>query len=102
MKQSTIYAVSESMHDLKVTFGTIAQLVLEDAPKAELEKVIRFCIEVGLPVTFKKLGIEEPTDAQLMAAATAACADSDTLHNMPFTVTPQSVCTAMKAADRYG
>jgi len=37
-----------------------------------------------------------------MAVAEAACAESDTLHNMPFEVTPKSVCAALKAADAYG
>ena len=37
-----------------------------------------------------------------MAVATAACAETDTLHNMPFEVTPEKVCAAIKAADAYG
>jgi len=42
------------------------------------------------------------TDEKLMAVATAACAENDTLHNMPFEVTPETVCAAIKAADAYG
>ena len=38
----------------------------------------------------------------LMEVAKAACAEGDTLHNMPFTVTPESVFAAIKAADAYG
>lgn len=38
----------------------------------------------------------------LMEVAKAACAEGDTLHNMPFTVTPESVFVAIKAADAYG
>ena len=53
-------------------------------------------------LTLKELGITEVTDEKLMAVATAACAENDTLHNMPFEVTPESVCAAMKAADAYG
>ena len=37
-----------------------------------------------------------------MAVATAAYAESDTLHNIPFEVTPEKVCVALKAADAYG
>ena len=68
----------------------------------ELERIISFCIELGLPVTFKELGITEVTEEKLMAVATAACAEGDTLHNMPFEVTPEKVCAALKAADAYG
>ena len=37
-----------------------------------------------------------------MEVVKAACAEGDTLHNMPFTVTPESVFAAIKAADAYG
>ena len=89
-------------HGQNVAFGTITQLVLEDIPAEELEDIIDWCIELGLPVTLKELGITEVTDEKLMAVATAACAENDTLHNMPFEVTPETVCAAIKAADAYG
>jgi glycerol dehydrogenase len=89
-------------HGEKVAFGTITQLVFENVPLDELEEVIDFCIEVGLPVTFKELGIEAVSDDKLFAVAEAACAESDTLHNMPFEVTPAKVVAALKAADAYG
>lgn len=44
------------LHDLyhgnKVAFCTLVQLVMEDAPQAELEEVLDFCCDVGLPVCF--------------------------------------------------
>jgi len=89
-------------HGEKVAFGTIAQLVLENIPAEELEDIIGFCVEVGLPVTLKGLGIAEVTDEKIMAVAEAACAPSDTLHNMPFEVTPETVAAAIKAADAMG
>jgi len=89
-------------HGEKVAFGTLTQLVLENVDAAELERIIEWCIELGLPVTFKELGITEVTNEKLMAVAEAACAESDTLHNMPFEVTPEKVCAALKAADAYG
>lgn len=89
-------------HGEKVAFGTITQLVLENASEEELEDIIGWCMELGLPVTLKELGIKEVTEEKLMAVATAACAETDTLHNMPFEVTPETVCAAIKAADAYG
>ena len=89
-------------HGEKVAFGTITQLVLENIPAEELEEIIDWCIELGLPVTPKELGIQDAAEEKLMAAAEAACAETDTLHNMPFEVTPEKVCAAMKAADAYG
>lgn len=89
-------------HGEKVAFGTITQLVLENVSQDELEDVIDFCVEVGLPVTLKELGVQEVTKEKIMEVAKTACAENDTLHNMPFEVTPESVYAAIMAADSYG
>lgn len=100
------FTVLEECHSMyhgeKVAFGTITQLVLENVSVDDLEEIIDFCIEVGLPVTLKELGIKDATDEKIMAVATAACAETDTLHNMPFEVTPKKVAAAIRAADGYG
>lgn len=89
-------------HGEKVAFGTLVQLVLENAPMEELAEVLDFCRAVGLPTTLAQLNIADATDEQLMEVAALACADGDTLHNMPFPVTPESVCAAILAADQLG
>ena len=89
-------------HGEKVAFGTLTQLVLENVPLEELEDIILWCIEVGLPVTLSELGAANVTDEQLMKVAKTACSENDTLHNMPFEVTPETVFAAIKAADAYG
>lgn len=89
-------------HGEKVAFGTIAQLVLENVSEEDLEEIILFCIDVGLPVTFEELGIKDVTDEELRKVAEAACAENDTIHNLPFEVTVDGVVSALKAADAYG
>lgn len=89
-------------HGEKVAFGTLTQLVLENVPAEELEEIIGFCVDVALPVTLAELGIKEVTEEKIMKVAKAACAENDTLHNMPFEVTPKSVYDAILAADAYG
>lgn len=89
-------------HGEKVAFGTLVQQVLENAPLEELEEVLEFCTEVGLPTTLADLGVENPTQEQLMEVAKLACADADTLHNMPFPVDAESVYAAILAADELG
>ncbi|MBQ8693542.1 MAG: glycerol dehydrogenase [Synergistaceae bacterium] len=89
-------------HGEKVAFGTITQLVLENIPCDELCEILDFCVTVGLPVTLKQLGINDPTPEKIFEVAKAACAENDTLHNMPFEVTPELVCNAIFAADGYG
>ena len=87
-------------HGEKVAFGTLTQLVLENAE--ELYEVLDFCVEVGLPVTFAQLGVEDASYERVLEVARLACAPTDTLGNMPFEVTPEKVAAAMLAADAYG
>lgn len=90
-------------HGEKVAFGTLTQLVLENADEDLLDEVISFCMEVGLPTTFADLGIENVSKDKLMEAATkAADPEGDTLGNEPFEVTPEKVYDAMVAADALG
>ncbi len=84
----------------KVAFGTLTQLVLENAD--ELYEVLDFCVEVGLPVTFAQLGVKDASYERVLEVARLACAPTDTLGNMPFEVTPEKVAAAMLAADAYG
>lgn len=90
------------LHGEKVAFGTISQMVLENRPMKELEEIIGFCKSLGLPVTFKDLGIDQAGDEKLYEAALASCAANDTMGNMPFLVKPEDVLAAMKAADMLG
>nr|MCR5388935.1 iron-containing alcohol dehydrogenase [Lachnospiraceae bacterium] len=89
-------------HGEKVAFGTIAQLVLENESFETIEKIIRFCISVGLPVTLKELGIKDVTEEKLKTIAKAACDEKESIHNMPFKVTEEAIISAIKAADNYG
>lgn len=88
------------LHGEKVAFGTLTQLVLENRSMEEISKVMNFCRDCGLPVSFKDLGIEQVGDDALMRAAETSCADNDTMVNMPFQVTPADVVAAMKTVDR--
>lgn len=89
-------------HGEKVAFGTLTQLVLENADEDLLDEVISFCMEVGLPTTFEDLGIDKVSEEKLMEAATAAAAPTDTLGNEPIEITPEKVYAAMVGADALG
>lgn len=89
-------------HGEKVAFGTIVQLVLEDTPREELETVIHFCLELGLPVTLKEIGISNPTNEMLMKVAEATCAEGESIYNMPLEVTVDKVFAAIVGADALG
>ncbi len=89
-------------HGEKVAFGTLTQLVLENAPIEDIEEVIEFCSSVGLPTTLADLGIKEIKEEEIMKVATLACAEGDTMANMPFDVTPNDVYAAILAANELG
>ncbi|MDR1939836.1 MAG: glycerol dehydrogenase [Clostridiales bacterium] len=89
-------------HGEKVAFGTIAQLVLENAPSEEIEEVIDFCKLVGLPTCLRDFGIKELSREKLMEVANKACIPEESVHNMPFKVSAEDVAAAILAADKLG
>ena len=91
----------KKFHGEKVAFGTICQLVLENAPEEEINEVIDFCLSVGLPICLKDLGVEDIGD-RLMIVAEKACIAEESIHNMPFKVTPADVAAAIITADKLG
>lgn len=99
----TVIEETHSMyHGEKVAFGTLVQLVLENAESEEIDTVVDFCNSVGLPVTLEQLGVKEVKAEQIMEVARLAAAEGDTLGNMPFEVTPEDVYAAIMAADAIG
>lgn len=89
-------------HGEKVAFGTISQLVLENAPTEELNQVLDFCLEVGLPVCLSDIGVDNITEAELMEVAKKACIKEESVHSMPFPITVEAVAAAIITADKIG
>lgn len=92
----------QALHGEKVAFGTIVQLVLENEDLDEIHKIIGFCKSVGLPTTLKELGLDTIDRDKLLRVAEASCAANETIHHMPFAVTPEDVLSAILVADRLG
>lgn len=90
------------LHGEKVAFGTLTQLVLENAPMEEINEVINFCKSIGLPTNLTDMGVTEIDRDKLMSVAEASCAEGETIHNMPFPVTAQSVLSAILTAHQLG
>ncbi|SOC88976.1 glycerol 2-dehydrogenase (NAD+) [Curtobacterium sp. 314Chir4.1] len=86
-------------HGQKVNVGTIAQLVLEGAPAEEIEDFVVFTTKVGLPNTLTEIGLTVDDRDVLLAVAEAATAEGETIHNMPFPVTPELVVDALVAIE---
>ncbi|MDR9854239.1 glycerol dehydrogenase [Paenibacillus sp. VCA1] len=89
-------------HGEKVAFSTIAQLVLENASKAEINEVLEFCASVGLPVCLEDIGVESMTPEELRLVAETACIPEESIHAMPFPITEEAVASAILVADQIG
>jgi glycerol dehydrogenase len=89
-------------HGEKVAFGTMAQLILENAPLSELRQVLDFCLSVGLPVCLTDIGVDSVADEELLQVAEKACIPEESVHAMPFPITVESVAAAIKTADAMG
>ncbi|WP_334071483.1 MULTISPECIES: glycerol dehydrogenase [Paenibacillus] len=89
-------------HGEKVAFGTLAQLVLENAPNEELHQVLDFCLDVGLPVCLEDIGVDSIGEDELQKVAEKACIPEESIHSMPFPVKAEEVAAAIATADRIG
>ncbi|WED26324.1 glycerol dehydrogenase [Vibrio sp. DW001] len=89
-------------HGEKVAFGTLVQLVLENAPLEEINTVLNFCRSVGLPTNLFEMGVKELNQDKLREVAEGATAEGETIHNMPFPVTADAVYSAILTAHQLG
>ena len=80
-----------------MAYGTLVQMVLEKRPMGEVERVMRWCRELGLPIMLEDLGRLDMS--YLEKAAEKACDPNDSMVNMPFPVTPNMVTQAMREVD---
>ncbi|BCV18601.1 glycerol dehydrogenase [Leptogranulimonas caecicola] len=87
-------------HGNIVAFGTLVQLVLEDAPDEELAEVMEFMDAVDLPLTLEAINITDPSHVAI--AAQKACVPGESIHNFAGDVTPEQLTAAMFQADALG
>lgn len=96
---SAVPDLHRAQHGEKVVFGLLTQLVLENAPRAELDEVIRIIKVAGLPLTLQDMGLKNFVEAEWRKVAEIACAEGDTMGNMPMELTADDVYEAMVAAN---
>ncbi|MDP3444922.1 MAG: glycerol dehydrogenase, partial [Ignavibacteria bacterium] len=79
-----------------------AGLHLTDADAAEMDEVYSFCVQIGLPTTFKEIGLANVDRDRLMKAAIKACDPKEGIHHESCPITPEKVLNAMIAANEKG
>lgn len=87
-------------HGNLVAFGTVVQLLLENAPKKELKEVMDFMYSVGLPLTLKEVGVVDKS--RVIIACKKACAEGETIHNMVCEMTAENLMAVVLEADAIG
>ena len=91
-----------ALHGELVAFGTIAQLVMENYSKEEIDRVIDFCNTVGLPVTLRQLGVSDISNKHLIKAANVSCMEGLTTHHSYFEINPEMILGAIIGANALG
>ncbi len=89
-------------HGEKVTIGLLAMLFLTERSPAIIDEVFTFCESVGLPTTLEQIGITNFERDYLLPVAKRACASEETIHNLPFDVTPEMVLDNLLIANQEG
>eukprot|EP01083_Nonionella_stella_P037785 102990_1 len=89
-------------HGEKVAFGLLTQLICEGRPQKEIQIILKFCSDVGLPITLEAVGVDATDGKAVVEIAERATVPGETSHNGPMKVTAEIVAHAIRAADRCG
>ncbi|MGH2102211.1 glycerol dehydrogenase, partial [Aerococcus urinaeequi] len=88
-------------HGEKVAYGTLTQLFMENRPTEEIDAYIDLYQALNLPTTLKELHLDPEDRDALIRVGKQATIEGETIHNMPYTVTPEDVADALIAVDAY-
>jgi glycerol dehydrogenase len=99
---SELGARATMYHGEYVAFGVLVMLVLEGKSSRELDTVLRFCLSIGLPVTFEELELADITAHELDCVARTAADPNQTSNVEPFEVTFDEMKAALIAASDLG
>jgi len=93
---------ASAYHGEYVAFGTLVMLLLEGAPAAELDDLLRLCVAVGLPVCLADLALGDISDEELHRVAEVAASPQQSSRVEPFEVTIREMLAALRAANDLG
>lgn len=84
-----------------MAYGTLTQMMLENADSEELDDYIELYQLLGLPTTLEDMHLAHVSYEDLLKVGEQATIEEETIHEMPFTVTAEDVAAALKAVDAY-
>lgn len=89
----------DAAHGYHVAYGTLVQMVFEERGNDEVEDLMRFLRDLGLPVSLTELGLAAPTDDD-MGALAAATVTSPIARNQARSVDAAGIAAAIRAVER--
>lgn len=98
---SEIESAHAYLHGEKVAFGLICQLIIEEAPRELVDKLIRFLIAADLPVCLGDISIE-PTSEVLQRIADHVIDENPLMAHEPVTVSKERLIEVILKADKLG
>ena len=89
------------LHGERVAFGVLCQLMFENSPMEEINTVLQFMTDVGLPVTLKQVGVE-PGMENIMKMADKMVYRNRTSHTQAGVINVDTISACIMAADAMG
>lgn len=90
----------QMMHGMKVAYGIIVLLHLDNEPAEEIERVKIFYRKIGLPTNLLELGVKRKlTHEELRKIAELAISPATSMRFMPYAITAEMVTEAMKKTE---
>jgi glycerol dehydrogenase len=91
-----------ALHGEKVAFGMLATLFLTGKKPDMITKMYQLYSQLGLPTSFKDLGMGIVSKEELLAVGEASCIPGSNIYHENVSVSARKVCDALILADYYG
>lgn len=98
----TLKGTEDRLHGELVGFGVIANLLIENYPKDEIDKILKFCVAVNLPVTLDALGVKDKSRENILLAGKACFGAGSNMQNLSFDVSAELAADIIIAANALG
>jgi len=99
---SFIPECSQLLHGMRVGFGTLCLLVLEDRDQAEIEEIFAFCMDIGLPITLEEQNLVDDVEGKLRQVLRQTITPGHPAFVMPPDKTVEDLFQAVLKTDSIG
>ncbi len=89
-------------HGEKVAFGLLTQLIMEGRSSREINELLAFYREIGLPMTLDQVGVSRASPEILEKIAERIVRKDESIHVEPFKISSEIVIDALRTADHTG